>query len=92
MPDDRDVNEFTKSYNAVATVGPCRSPDPNVFLRVDEKVRGWHNFRGDHRGFAICAAARAAGKSVYFRYSGYDPNGAAGTGYFESVAVALDPF
>jgi len=86
------MTEFDAVIPAQANVAWCRSFDEHVYLTVttEPKVRGW--VRVDVRSFAICAAAQAAGRIVFVKYWGYDPNWGNGAGLFAGVQVALNEF
>jgi hypothetical protein len=52
-----------------------------------EQTKGWATL--DAQGVAICAAAQAAGKTVFFTYASYDPNWGNHAGSYDGVKVAL---
>ena len=74
---------------ATARVAHCRSWDSSVYLHVDPSTRGF--VRLSPQGFAIAAAAQAAGRAIAVRCWGHDPVADDGAGRFEGAQVAFDP-
>ena len=74
---------------AAARVAHCRSWDSSVYLHVDPSTRGF--VRLSPQGFAIAAAAQAAGRAVAVRCWGHDALADDGVGRFEGAQVAFDP-
>ena len=73
---------------AAARVAHCRSWDSSVYLHVDSSTRGF--VRLSPQGFAIAAAAQAAGRAVAVRCWGHDAVADGGVGRFEGAHVAFD--
>ena len=69
-------------------VGHCRSWDSSVYLLVDSSTHGF--VRLSPQGFAIAAAAQAAGRSLAARCWGYEATADGGVGRFEGAHVAFD--
>ena len=74
---------------AIARVAHCRSWDSSVYVHVDPSTHGF--VRLSPQGFAVAAAAQAAGRPVAVRYWGHDAVADNGVGRFEGAHVALDP-
>ena len=74
---------------AAARVAHCRSWDSSVYLHVDPSTRGF--VRLSPQGFAIAAAAQAAGRAIAVRCWGHDAVADGGVGRFEGAQVAFDP-
>jgi len=72
-----------------ATVAMCQSFDAEVWLEIVDGPAGFVAL--EPRGFMLAAAAQAAGRSLWVRYFGHDPDGAGGLGQFAGALVALDP-
>lgn len=78
-----------RSYTtARAAVAHCRSWDSSVYVHIDSSTHGF--VRLSPQGFAIAAAAQAAGTPVVVRCWGHDPVANGGVGQFEGAHVALD--
>lgn len=71
-----------------AAVAMVRSWQMRVLLQVEDGAVGLCAV--DDRTLAIAAAAQAAGRPVFVRYFGHEPDGAAGVGSFAGVLLAFD--
>lgn len=70
-----------------ATVAGCRSFDGQVLLELEDGRSGLVAL--DLRGFAIAAAAQAAGRPLCVRTWGHEPEAEAGIGRFAGALLAL---
>lgn len=72
-----------------ASVGGMKSSDTTVHLKVDDDTNGKATV--NDRGFAIAAAAKAAGKKVWLTYTGFAPAGGTGeVGVFSGAEIGTD--
>lgn len=86
----RSVPGETCGLSAVqrATVLGCRSFDGQVLLEVADGARGLVGL--ELRGFAVAAAAQAAGRPLHVRYWGHEPQAEAGLGRFAGALLAFE--
>jgi hypothetical protein len=88
-----DPSEVEAEMANQATAEQVRSFDPNVFFRLDSGDSGWANLHDSPLAHGIAASAQAAGKKLFFKFTSFNPNGAAqGVGSFQGVQVALQDF
>ncbi|MBX3464878.1 MAG: hypothetical protein KF830_17050 [Planctomycetes bacterium] len=73
----------------LATVTACRSWDGRVHLQLADGRSGL--CVPEPRGFALAAAAQAAGRPVHVRCWGHDAAAEGGVGCFAGALLALDP-
>jgi hypothetical protein len=71
-----------------ATVACCRSWDRQVHLTLADGGSGLCT--PDAHGFAVAAAAQAAGRSLVVRYWGHDAAAELGVGRFAGVLLAFE--
>ena len=72
----------------LAMVSHCRSWSREVYLQVNEQVRGFVTLTAE--GFALAVACQAAGRAVAVRYWGHEPQFHDGAGRFDGAVVAVD--
>ena len=82
------IGEPRAYRKAVARVAHCRSWDSSVYLHIDSSTHGF--VRLSPQGFAIAAAAQAAGRPLAVRCWGHDAVADGGVGRFEGAHVAFD--
>lgn len=82
------VGEPRAALTACALVAHCRSWDSSAYLHVDSSTHGF--VRLSPQGFAIAAAAQAAGRPLAVRCWGYDAIADGGVGRFDGALVAFD--